>query len=69
MKKWMTFILFKTMDMKVEVYTTCDERRLPSLFCFGWTKKRVIQEFKETGKITTLKGITHIQRLVAVDVR
>lgn len=50
--------VFKTIDMKVEVYTKSDDEDCPVCYCFGWTKKRVIQEFEETGRTTALEEIT-----------
>ncbi|HBW38771.1 MAG: hypothetical protein VR66_07030 [Peptococcaceae bacterium BRH_c23] len=50
--------VFKTTDMKVEVYTKSDDEDCPVCYCFGWTKKRVIQEFEEKGKTTALEEIT-----------
>ncbi|WP_075365526.1 MULTISPECIES: (2Fe-2S)-binding protein [Desulfosporosinus] len=49
--------VFETKDMKVEVYTKSDDEDCPVCYCFGWTKKRVIQEFEETGRTTALEEI------------
>lgn len=50
--------VFKTIDIKVEVYTKSEDEDCPVCYCFGWTKKRVLQEFKETGRATALEEIT-----------
>lgn len=50
--------MFVKTDIKVEVFTKSNEEDCPVCYCFGWTKKRVIQELEETGRTTALEEIT-----------
>ncbi|WP_291300338.1 putative iron-sulfur cluster-binding metallochaperone [Desulfosporosinus sp. BICA1-9] len=49
--------VFETKDIKVEVYIKSEDEDCPVCYCFGWTKKRVLQELEETGRTTVLEEI------------
>lgn len=50
--------MFVTEDIRVEVFTKSNDEDCPVCYCFGWTKKRVIQELEETGRTTALEEIS-----------
>ncbi len=50
--------MFEVKDLKVDVYTKSDNEDCPICYCFGWTRKRILQELEETGKSTALDEIS-----------